>query len=154
MDCVIYSDPAIPLCHLSIAANSPDLIKPLVLSSYCNVVVAELFLCKFVTAYCSIDNRFVTCFSGHVEVVDMKVMVCRDAVKGKCVRPLCKYYHIPIALPPANEMAAQLENKGQFSITPSAAIVAAAARQLRTSVTVSSGNPNRMLCQQVFGFNS
>lgn len=87
----------------------------------------------------------------------MKVMVCRDAVTGKCGRPLCKYYHIPIALPPANEMAAQLENKGQFSISPSAAIVAAAAAaagQLRTSVTVSSGNPNSMLCQQVFGFNS
>ncbi|KAJ9598579.1 hypothetical protein L9F63_010750, partial [Diploptera punctata] len=43
---------------------------------------------------------------GYVEVVDMKVTVCRDAVKGKCVRPLCKYYHIPIPLPPANEMAA------------------------------------------------
>jgi len=95
-----------------------------------------------------------SCILGHVEVVDMKVTVCRDAVKGKCVRPLCKYYHIPIPLPPANEMALQLEDKGQFSVTPSAAIVAAAAGQLRTSVTVSSGNPNRMLCQQVFGFNS
>ncbi|XP_021940491.1 muscleblind-like protein 1, partial [Zootermopsis nevadensis] len=101
--------------------------------------------------------KFVHLQEGHVEVVDMKVMVCRDAVTGKCGRPLCKYYHIPIALPPANEMAAQLENKGQFSISPSAAIVAAAAAaagQLRTSVTVSSGNPNSMLCQQVFGFNS
>ncbi|PSN35108.1 hypothetical protein C0J52_23990 [Blattella germanica] len=94
--------------------------------------------------------KFVHLQEGHVEVVDMKVTVCRDAVKGKCVRPLCKYYHIPIPLPPANEMAAQLEDQGQFSTTPSAAIVAAT----RTSVTVSSGNPNRMLCQQVFGFNS
>jgi len=83
----------------------------------------------------------------------MKVTVCRDAVKGKCVRPLCKYYHIPILLPPANEMAAQLEDKGQLSATP-AADVAAAYGQLRTSDAVFSGNPNGMLCQQVFGFNS
>ena len=29
----------------------------------------------------------------NVEVVDGKVTVCRDAVKGKCTRPNCKYYH-------------------------------------------------------------
>ncbi|PFX22436.1 Protein muscleblind [Stylophora pistillata] len=29
----------------------------------------------------------------NVEVVDGKVTVCRDAVKGKCMRPNCKYYH-------------------------------------------------------------
>jgi hypothetical protein len=95
----------------------------------------------------------VTCFAGHVEVVDMKVTVCRDAVKGKCVRPLCKYYHIPILLPPADEMAAQLEDRGQFLTTSSTAIVAATGG-LRTNVTVSSGNPNHMVYQQVFGFNS
>nr|CAD7194432.1 unnamed protein product [Timema douglasi]CAD7403036.1 unnamed protein product [Timema poppensis] len=49
--------------------------------------------------------KFVHLQEGHVEVVDMKVVVCRDAVKGKCARPMCKYYHIPIRLPPANEMA-------------------------------------------------
>ncbi|KAJ9574295.1 hypothetical protein L9F63_026059, partial [Diploptera punctata] len=52
------------------------------------------------------DRKIVSVNSSYVEVVDMKVTVCRDAVKGKCVRPLCKYYHIPIPLPPANEMAA------------------------------------------------
>jgi hypothetical protein len=83
----------------------------------------------------------------------MKVTVCRDAVKGKCVRPLCKYYHIPILLPPANEMAAQLEDKGQLSATP-AADVTAAYGQLRTGDVVFWGDPNGMLCQQVFGFNS
>lgn len=31
----------------------------------------------------------------NVEVVDGKVTVCRDAVKGKCTRPNCKYYHSP-----------------------------------------------------------
>lgn len=31
--------------------------------------------------------------------------VCRDAVKGACMRPQCKYYHIPVALPPAPMMA-------------------------------------------------
>jgi hypothetical protein len=145
--CIIHSDPVVPSRHLSFLANCPDPVKPLVLPDYCNVARAALFICQFLTECGSTDDRFVTCFTGHVEVVDMKVTVCRDAVKGKCARPLCKYYHIPIALPPANEMAAQLENKGQFSVTPSAAIVAAAAGQLRTSVMVSSGNPNRMLCQ-------
>ncbi|KAG0715617.1 hypothetical protein GWK47_001265 [Chionoecetes opilio] len=40
-------------------------------------------------------------FADHVEVTDMKVSVCRDAVKGKCGRGLCKYYHLPVLLPPA-----------------------------------------------------
>ncbi|XP_076034874.1 uncharacterized protein LOC143021337 isoform X2 [Oratosquilla oratoria] len=31
----------------------------------------------------------------------MRVSVCRDAVKGKCSRGLCKYYHLPVSLPPA-----------------------------------------------------
>ncbi|XP_047476111.1 muscleblind-like protein 3 [Penaeus chinensis] len=39
--------------------------------------------------------------ADHVEVTDMKVSVCRDAVKGKCGRGLCKYYHLPVVLPPA-----------------------------------------------------
>ncbi|CAG5107338.1 Protein of unknown function [Cotesia congregata] len=42
---------------------------------------------------------------GNVEVVDNRVTVCRDAVKGACMRPQCKYYHIPVALPPAPLMA-------------------------------------------------
>lgn len=41
-----------------------------------------------------------------VEVVEHRVTVCRDAAKGQCTRPLCKYYHIPIPLPPAPVMAA------------------------------------------------
>ncbi|RZC34302.1 hypothetical protein BDFB_006770 [Asbolus verrucosus] len=41
-----------------------------------------------------------------VEVVDHRVAVCRDAAKGQCSRSTCKYYHIPIALPPAPVMAA------------------------------------------------
>jgi hypothetical protein len=30
-----------------------------------------------------------------VEVIDGKVVVCRDAAKSKCTRHQCKYYHIP-----------------------------------------------------------
>jgi hypothetical protein len=41
-----------------------------------------------------------------VEVVEHRVAVCRDAAKGQCTRSTCKYYHIPIALPPAPVMAA------------------------------------------------
>lgn len=46
-------------------------------------------------------------FAGDgVEVVDQRVAVCRDAAKGQCSRSTCKYYHIPVALPPAPVMAA------------------------------------------------
>ena len=37
----------------------------------------------------------------HVEITDMRVTVCRDAVSGKCLRNACKFYHLPIVLPPA-----------------------------------------------------
>lgn len=46
-------------------------------------------------------NWIVLCFTEYVEVVDGKVTVCRDSVRGKCTRPMCKYYHIPVELPPA-----------------------------------------------------
>lgn len=36
---------------------------------------------------------FFVSLTENVEVVDGKVTVCRDAVKGKCSRPNCKYYH-------------------------------------------------------------
>lgn len=49
--------------------------------------------------------RFFYEFSGNVEVIENRVTVCRDAVKGACMRPQCKYYHIPVALPPAPLMA-------------------------------------------------
>ncbi|KAL4219790.1 hypothetical protein ACF0H5_020202 [Mactra antiquata] len=39
--------------------------------------------------------------SYYVEVNDGRVIVCRDAVRGKCSRPTCKYYHISIPLPPS-----------------------------------------------------
>jgi hypothetical protein len=32
-----------------------------------------------------------------VDVHDGKVTVCRDFAKGKCTRPMCKYYHVPLA---------------------------------------------------------
>uniref|UniRef100_A0A182MXT0 C3H1-type domain-containing protein n=1 Tax=Anopheles dirus TaxID=7168 RepID=A0A182MXT0_9DIPT len=44
--------------------------------------------------------------SDKVEVCDQRVAVCRDHAKGMCKRKQCKYYHIPIVLPPANVMAA------------------------------------------------
>lgn len=39
-----------------------------------------------------------------VEIVDQRVAVCRDHVKGACHRKQCKFYHIPIDLPPAYAM--------------------------------------------------
>lgn len=40
-----------------------------------------------------------------VEVIDQRVSVCRDHANGICQRQQCKYYHIPVAIPPANVMA-------------------------------------------------
>lgn len=50
-------------------------------------------------------------FSGEkVEVIDQRVSVCRDHAKGACKRQQCKYYHIPVAIPPANIMAILHQN--------------------------------------------
>lgn len=38
-------------------------------------------------------------------MIDHRVAVCRDHAKDACKRQQCKYYHIPIAMPPANVMA-------------------------------------------------
>lgn len=45
-----------------------------------------------------------------MEISDQRVAVCRDHVKGACKRQQCKYYHIPIVLPPANVMATISKN--------------------------------------------
>ncbi|OQR73662.1 muscleblind protein 3-like [Tropilaelaps mercedesae] len=42
------------------------------------------------------QQQFAVPVSYFVEVTEGRVAVCRDAAKGKCVRPLCKYYHIPL----------------------------------------------------------
>lgn len=63
------------------------------------------FLASFLLEYhksrqTPIAFHFTLCFQfvtfllvENVEVIDGKVTVCRDAVKGKCTRPNCKYYH-------------------------------------------------------------
>lgn len=93
--------------------NSMDTLISLCVTAMPILMFFESFLFIFVTESNVLGIRrrqqllsewFSLSFSGHVEIVGMKVTVCRDAVKGKCIRPLCKYYHIPIPLPPANEM--------------------------------------------------
>lgn len=36
-----------------------------------------------------------------LQVVGCRVVVCRDAAAGACRRAACRYYHIPVQLPPA-----------------------------------------------------
>ncbi|XP_075930472.1 muscleblind-like protein 1 isoform X18 [Petromyzon marinus] len=48
----------------------------------------------------------------HVEIVEDRVTVCRDAAKGKCSRPLCKYYHPPAANSHAAAAAAAAAQSG------------------------------------------
>ena len=67
----------------------------------------------------SIENQKLTRFIGftdHVEITDMRVTVCRDAVSGKCLRNMCKFYHLPIFLPPAANITGPTANVGAASI--------------------------------------
>lgn len=43
-----------------------------------------------------------------LEITEQRVAVCRDHANGICKRQQCKYYHIPIALPSAYEMASTI----------------------------------------------
>ena len=66
----------------------------------CYITIINLYQCmqnSTLDHFCKI--------AGNVEVIDNRVTVCRDAVKGTCLRPQCKYYHIPVVLPPAPLMA-------------------------------------------------
>lgn len=54
--------------------------------------------------------------ADKVEVIDHRVAVCRDHAKDACKRQQCKYYHIPIAVPPAPVMA-NLYNKRDSKTT-------------------------------------
>lgn len=47
------------------------------------------------------DNRK----AKKLEINEQRVAVCRDHANGFCRRQQCKYYHIPIQLPSAAEMA-------------------------------------------------
>jgi hypothetical protein len=53
-----------------------------------------------------------------VEICDQRVAVCRDHAKGACRRQQCKYYHIPIAIPPANIMASFNNNNNNLPTLP------------------------------------
>lgn len=53
----------------------------------------------------SISFSYCVLIADKVEVIDHRVAVCRDHAKDACKRQQCKYYHIPIAVPPAHVMA-------------------------------------------------
>lgn len=42
----------------------------------------------------------------NVEVSQGRVIVCRDAAKGRCTRVPCKYYHVPLHAISANRSLA------------------------------------------------
>lgn len=52
-----------------------------------------------------------------MEVCDQRVAVCRDHANGQCRRKQCKYYHIPVMLPPADVMATILNNNTTTTAT-------------------------------------
>ncbi|KAH8852135.1 Muscleblind-like protein 3 [Schistosoma japonicum] len=52
------------------------------------------------------DCRYVHLVDENVEVNQGRVIVCRDAAKGRCTRVPCKYYHIPLFAISANRSMA------------------------------------------------
>lgn len=58
--------------------------------------------------------------------------VCRDHAKDACKRQQCKYYHIPIAVPPAHVMANLFKRDITPTTTITTQIAAAAAAQTTT----------------------
>ncbi|CAG0916989.1 unnamed protein product [Notodromas monacha] len=44
----------------------------------------------------------------HTMIKGDFVMVCRDSVKGKCSRPVCKFYHIPVPVPSSSSSSSLL----------------------------------------------
>ncbi|XP_033156309.1 circadian locomoter output cycles protein kaput isoform X13 [Drosophila mauritiana] len=88
------------------------------------------------TAYQQLMQPYVPVSYDKVEVIDQRVAVCRDHANSQCRRKQCKYYHIPIVLPPANIMAAMITSPSDqqpavpvatTTANPAAAAAAAAA---------------------------
>ncbi|KAF7233796.1 Muscleblind protein 3 [Paragonimus skrjabini miyazakii] len=52
------------------------------------------------------DCRYVHLIDENVEVNQGRVIVCRDAAKGRCTRVPCKYYHVPLLAISANRSLA------------------------------------------------
>ncbi|CAL8101904.1 unnamed protein product [Calicophoron daubneyi] len=52
------------------------------------------------------DCRYVHLVDENVEINQGRVIVCRDAAKGRCTRVPCKYYHIPLFAISANRSMA------------------------------------------------
>ncbi|XP_077862515.1 muscleblind-like protein 1 [Saccoglossus kowalevskii] len=77
----------LPVCRDFKAGNCkrPNCRYVHLTEDYVEVIDGKVTLCRYAA-------------QDHVEVVDGKVTVCRDAAKGKCTRPMCKYYHIPAQL--------------------------------------------------------
>ncbi|XP_023164987.2 muscleblind-like protein 2 isoform X21 [Drosophila hydei] len=65
------------------------------------------------TTYQQLMQPYVPVSYDKVEVIDQRVAVCRDHANSQCRRKQCKYYHIPIVLPPANIMAAMITNPSE-----------------------------------------
>lgn len=76
-------------------------------------------------------------------MIDQRVAVCRDHANSQCRRKQCKYYHIPIVLPPANIMAAMITNPGEQQETAPAGTVMATTSA--SPPTVAAGYKNNLI---------
>lgn len=57
--------------------------------------------CRCGRSECSRANAVLRVAGCGLQVVGCRVVVCRDAAAGTCRRAACRYYHIPVQLPPA-----------------------------------------------------
>ncbi|XP_043861797.1 myb-like protein Q isoform X25 [Drosophila santomea] len=102
------------------------------------------------TAYQQLMQPYVPVSYDKVEVIDQRVAVCRDHANSQCRRKQCKYYHIPIVLPPANIMAAMITSPSdQQAAVPVATTTAnpAAAAAAATAAAAFNGTSNLIIIE-------
>ncbi|XP_043643239.1 muscleblind-like protein 2 isoform X7 [Drosophila teissieri] len=101
------------------------------------------------TAYQQLMQPYVPVSYDKVEVIDQRVAVCRDHANSQCRRKQCKYYHIPIVLPPANIMAAMITSPSdQQAAVPVATTTAnPAAAAAATAAAAFNGTSNLIIIE-------
>ncbi|XP_065719697.2 muscleblind-like protein 2 isoform X27 [Drosophila suzukii] len=97
------------------------------------------------TAYQQLMQPYVPVSYDKVEVIDQRVAVCRDHANSQCRRKQCKYYHIPIVLPPANIMAAMITSPSDPQ--PAVPVATTTASQAAAATPVYNGASNLIIIE-------
>ncbi|XP_030387298.1 muscleblind-like protein 3 isoform X5 [Scaptodrosophila lebanonensis] len=99
------------------------------------------------TTYQQLMQPYVPVSYDKVEVIDQRVAVCRDHANSQCRRKQCKYYHIPIVLPPANIMAAMITNPNEQQTAAAANATAIVAPTTAAAAATGGYNSNLIIIE-------